>query len=63
MAVISAGGVTSNAGLYPAVPAGATGTPARLVTSSEGRYSTSIAAPFLVSVSMVETGATTTNGT
>ena len=63
MAVISPGGVTSKAGLYPGVPAGATGTPARLVTSSGGRCSTLMADPSGVARSTVETGATTTNGT
>jgi hypothetical protein len=63
MAVISPGGVMSNAGLKPGVPAGATGTPAILVTSSPGLISTSIAAPSGVLRSTVEVGATTTNGT
>ena len=56
-------GVTSNAGLKPSLPAGATRTPAYEVTSTPERSSISMSSPDAVARSTVDHGAATTNGT
>ena len=61
--MISDAGVTSNAGLSVRVPAGALGTPWKVITSAAPRSSISTAVPSGVARSMVDSGATTTNGT
>ena len=62
MAVTSAAGVTSNAGLCARVARGAVRPPPKWVTSPASRCSTRIAAPPAVARSIVAVGAATTNG-
>ena len=60
---MSADGVTSKAGFIARVPSGATGRSLNDTTSSAPRSSISISAPVGVARSIVDSGATTTNGT
>ena len=59
MAEMSSLGVTSNAGFFTSMPAGASGTPRSCVTSSLARVSMGISLPLFNCTSKVERGAAT----